>query len=539
MRLLKDFSVRIKVLLIVLVAVVGFASILIFNYSVNITNQEELKNTKNINYPVLESIDANLVRFEKIKETFNAAASSADEDMVEEAEQIAKLTNKAFDNIANIDKSTVIKVSHLKRQLDDYYQIARRLTLSMINDELQPSQVQDLISEMRTKLVEFEDELNNFRELNHLRFINSLETVDSNSQRVFRIALFISLLSLLGVSVVGYFIANMISHNISVIVNSLEEMSHGEGDLSKRLDVPSKDELGLLATTFNKFVTQLQSVIQQIADSTDQVSASAVEMGSIALESSDNTAKQLTETEQVATAINQMSVTVQDVSASANGAASTAQSATRNAIEGCELVTNNVTSIKALAADVRQASDVIQKLEKDTENIGLVLEVIRGISDQTNLLALNAAIEAARAGEQGRGFAVVADEVRTLAIKTQESTQEINSMIDSLQSGARNAVEVMSQGSLQAQASVQQAIEAGESLDAIKKSVSSINDMNTHIAAAAEEQSLVAEEINQSIVNITQLGEHSAMGAEQTSTACDDLSRLAVDLKTVVSQFKI
>tara|TARA_R110001583_G_scaffold151497_1_gene303430 strand:- start:323 stop:1912 length:1590 start_codon:yes stop_codon:yes gene_type:complete len=528
-----------KILLIALVAVIGFVAILLFNYSVNTTNQIELKNNKNIYYPVLETIDANLVRFEKIKETFNAAASSADEDMLEDADLIAELTQKAFDNIINIDKRSENKVRNLKQQLGDYFQVARRLTLSMINNELQSSQIQDLVSEMRTKLVQFEKELKNFRKLNHSRFINSLEIVDSNSQRVFKIALFISLLSLIGVSMVGYFIANMIGHNISAIVNSLEAMARGEGDLSKRLDVSSKDELGLLASTFNLFVTKLQSVIQQIANSTEQVSASAVEMGAIALESSNYIAKQFKETEQVATAINQMSVTVQDVSASANSAASTAQSATKISIEGCELVTKNVTSIKALAADVGQASGVIQKLEKDTENIGLVLEVIRGISDQTNLLALNAAIEAARAGEQGRGFAVVADEVRTLAIKTQESTQEINSMIEILQSGARNAVEVMNQGRTQAQASVQQAIEAGESLDAINKSVSAINDMNNHIAASAEEQRVVAEEINRSIVNITQLGEHSAIGAEQTSAASDDLSKLAVDLKTVVSQFKI
>jgi len=539
MRVLNNFSIRMKILLIALVAVIGFIAILLFNYSVNITNQVELKNNRNIYYPVLESVDANLVRFEKIKETFNAAASSADEDMLEDAELIVELAQKAFDNITNIDEQSASQVLTLKLQLGDYFQVARQLTSGMINDELASSQIQGLVKDMRSKLAQFEKELKDFRKLNHSRFINSLKIVDSNSQRVFKIALFISLLSLLGVSVVGYFIANMIGHNISAIVRSLDAMARGEGDLSKRLDVSSKDELGLLASTFNLFVTKLQSVIQNIANSTEQVSASSVEMGAIALESSNYIVKQFEETEQVATAINQMSVTVQDVSTSANSAANTAQGATKNAIEGCELVARNVSSIKALAGDVSQASNVIQKLEKDTENIGLVLEVIRGISDQTNLLALNAAIEAARAGEQGRGFAVVADEVRTLAIKTQESTQEINSMIDILQSGARNAVEVMNQGRTQAQASVQQAIEAGESLDAINKSVSAINDMNNHIAASAEEQRVVAGEINRSIVNITQLGEHSARGAEQTSTASDDLSRLAVDLKTVVSQFKV
>jgi len=191
-----------------------------------------------------------------------------------------------------------------------------------------------------------------------------------------------------------------------------------------------------------------------------------------------------------------------------------------------------------LASEVENAADVIDKLRQDSENIGTVLDVIKGIAEQTNLLALNAAIEAARAGEQGRGFAVVADEVRTLASRTQESTQEIQEMIERLQSRSSDAVNVMEQGRSRAEKTVDQAAMAGDSLDAITNSVASINEMNTLIAAASEEQSSVSEEINRNVVNINSLADDSVQGAQQTTSESEALAALAQRLQDLVSQFK-
>jgi methyl-accepting chemotaxis protein len=198
-----------------------------------------------------------------------------------------------------------------------------------------------------------------------------------------------------------------------------------------------------------------------------------------------------------------------------------------------------INAIGDLAKEVEKAAGVIQQLEGESKNIGSVLDVIKSIAEQTNLLALNAAIEAARAGEQGRGFAVVADEVRTLAGRTQESTSEIEEMITRLQSGANNAVKVMEEGKDMTQVGVEQAASAGEALQTINEAVTKISDMNTQIASAAEEQSAVTEEINRSIVNINQVAEQSATGAGHVASASDDLARLAEQLKGLVENFKV
>jgi methyl-accepting chemotaxis protein len=209
------------------------------------------------------------------------------------------------------------------------------------------------------------------------------------------------------------------------------------------------------------------------------------------------------------------------------------------AVQGRGVVESTMKSIEGLSAEINSAASVIGELEKESENIGSVLDVIKGIAEQTNLLALNAAIEAARAGEQGRGFAVVADEVRNLASKTQQSTQEIETMIDRLQSGTGSAVQVMMDSQSRAEDSVNQAANAGISLEAITNAVSQIKDMNTHIAVAAEEQSSVAEEINRNIVNINDISIRTADGAGQTSVASAELARLAANLQSLVGQFKV
>jgi methyl-accepting chemotaxis protein len=237
--------------------------------------------------------------------------------------------------------------------------------------------------------------------------------------------------------------------------------------------------------------------------------------------------------------MNEMSATVQEVARNAVEAAEAAKEADNTFHQGKQVIDRVIEAIGELANEVEKAANVIQQLEAESMNIGSVLDVIKSIAEQTNLLALNAAIEAARAGEQGRGFAVVADEVRTLAGRTQQSTQEIEEMISKLQSGANNAVKVMETGKDMTKVGVDQAAAAGEALLTINTAVERITGMNTQIASAAEEQSSVAEEINRSIVSINEVAEQSAAGAQQTAQASNDLARLADQLKALVGRFKV
>jgi methyl-accepting chemotaxis protein len=294
-----------------------------------------------------------------------------------------------------------------------------------------------------------------------------------------------------------------------------------------------------MGSSLKSLVESLGTQVAQIHAHAGHLSGAAEELSIVTGQTNDGVQEQQKDTDQVATAINEMSATVQEVAKNAESAAEAARHADDETRNGQQVVSQTMSEIDTLAREIERATAVIHKLESDSENIGSVMDVIRGIAEQTNLLALNAAIEAARAGEQGRGFAVVADEVRVLASRTQESTQEIQEMIERLQSGASEAVNAMNESQAKAQGTVEQAAKAGTSLETIAKSVSNINEMNTQIASASEEQSAVAEQINSSIVNISKIAVKTSEGAQSTAKASESLKELATNLQQVVSAFKL
>ncbi len=342
---------------------------------------------------------------------------------------------------------------------------------------------------------------------------------------------------------VGFVIALLIGRGISrpmrQAVDAMNDIALGEGDLTKRLSAHGRNEIADLSAAFNQFAAKVQEMVLQITCSVEQLGSSAEELSSITAETSKGVVQQQSETDQVATAMNEMTATVQEVANHASSAADSARQADEEARDGKAVMQETLRAMDGLASEVERASGVIHHLEKESEEIGSVLDVIRGIAEQTNLLALNAAIEAARAGDQGRGFAVVADEVRTLAQRTQTATQDIQVMIERLQIGAKEAVDVMESGQSRAQAGVEQATKAGASLETITASVATISDMNMHIATAAEEQSAVADEINGNISRISESADITALGAQQTAGASEALSKLATELQALVGHFKV
>jgi methyl-accepting chemotaxis protein len=354
---------------------------------------------------------------------------------------------------------------------------------------------------------------------------------------------FVTFLICSGVAFFSLALSWLIQRNIVAPINkvvfALRDMAEGEGDLTRRLRVNSNDELGQLVTWFNTFVEKIHGVVVQFRETADNLSTAATDLNRQSTTTNQSIISQQQEIEQLLKAMEEMSTTVQDVADSVVNSTKDAEQADTESKLGRDVVGETMHAIEALATDIEAASQVITKLQQDSDSIGTVLDVIRGIAEQTNLLALNAAIEAARAGEQGRGFAVVADEVRTLASRTQESTQEIHGMIERLQAGSQEAVLVMDKGRSQAHASVETADKARASLEAITNSVSTIKDVSLQIAAASTEQRSMTKDINGNIVNISTAVRKTSEGSREMTTRAEELDQLSNDMLKLVAQFKV
>lgn len=535
---LRNSSIRTKILLIAIVGIAGFMGTLAYNYTVTGQNKARLEGVRDVYFPMLERADANLVRLDKIKEGLNAAASAAELDMVGETDALAQAMHAAFKEIAALDPAARPDVERLGDLFKVYYDAAAALTRGMIGQTLSPEQMQSAGAHMGSALQVFTEALSAFRQSTYGRFTGAIDEANAASASALEVGLAIGIVLAIVLAITAFTIAALVTNELNSVVRSLHTLASGAGDLTTRLKVRSRDEIGALVDNFNAFIEKLQHIIGQVAGSTAQLAAAAEQMSTISDQSSQRVRQQQRETEQVATAINEMNATVHEVARNAAHAKDAACTASEAAADGGRVVMQTIESINVLAKEVEGVAQAIHTLDGESQNIGSVLDVIRGIAEQTNLLALNAAIEAARAGEQGRGFAVVADEVRTLASRTQQSTREIQAMIERLQSGAQGAVVAMQEGRQRARDSVEQARKANGSLDAITSSIATITDMNTMIASAVEEQSVVAEQINQHVSNISRMADETADGTQHTAIASDSLAKLATGLQMIVGNFR-
>ncbi len=349
----------------------------------------------------------------------------------------------------------------------------------------------------------------------------------------------VSLAIAVGMGLLGVLLAGSVSRPLNELARLFRELGSGDGDLTHRLKVDGRDELAQVATGFNNFVAKIHGSIEQVASNSRQLAATANEVAAKAQLTQHNCTAQRDRTVQVATAIHEMGATVSEIAGNASLAADVAKQANEQADAGAQVVAQARHGIVGLSGEIEQVAGVIESLASQTDSIGSILDTIRSISEQTNLLALNAAIEAARAGEQGRGFAVVADEVRNLASRSAASTAEIQSMINSLQEQSARAVSAMAQGRNQSLRVVTQADEANGALDQITGHITQISDMNIQVATATEEQSSVVGEINRNVEDINQLTMETADIAHQLTESSRSLQQLSGELDKLVGNFRL
>jgi methyl-accepting chemotaxis protein len=422
------------------------------------------------------------------------------------------------------------------QKLNAYHQLEDKMkALSKAN---QIDQLRDLIN---NELLANSDEMNVV--LTKLVEINERQTSDTNKQAAEQYSLAFKLV--IGLLVIAtaltilfaWLLTTSITQPLAQALSAAEEIA--EGNLTRPIKVEGTDEAGRLLAAMQKMQDKLRDTLQRISGSATQLASAAEELNTVTDESARGLQQQNHEIEMAATAVNQMTTAVEEVARNATSTSDASKDATASAGEGRELVMETVGAIERMSGDVQSTAELIGNLADESRDIGKVLDVIRGLADQTNLLALNAAIEAARAGEAGRGFAVVADEVRALAHRTQQSTSEIERMVGSIQGGTEKAVNSMRNSTERAESTLSIAKGAGLSLETINLAIEQINERNLVIASAAEEQAQVAREVDRNLVNIRDLSVQSATGASQTSAASNELSRLALDLNNMVSRFSL
>jgi methyl-accepting chemotaxis protein len=539
MGFLSDISIKVKIISLAGAAIIGFVISLAVNTSINSENSERIQKVRDVYFPVVQKSDANLVKLSQIKELLNTAVSTGEEEFIQNADILKK---EILDNIETIIVLWLEQSQNnqkLRSEFNNYYSIAHEVSAGMLSGTLDMSKMSNKIDQMNSSLKTVTASMERLS-INALAEFNlTVEASNADTQKALTLGMLVTGITITVLLLLGWSTASSIGTALGSLLVSLKDIASGDGDLTKRIQKTSSDELGDVVDWFNQFVDKLHHSISDVVKSIGPLTSLSSDLGNLTSETLEISANQNRATEEVSLVVDEMVSSVQAVSSNANSASEAAKQADKAAKDGREIVDKTVGSINGLAKEVERAGEVIRKLEADTENVGTILDVIKGIAEQTNLLALNAAIEAARAGEQGRGFAVVADEVRTLASRTQDSTQEIQKVIEELQTAARSAVEVMGQSKQRAQTSVEQAAQTGESLAAITERVEAISEMNMQIASSAEQQERAAYSIKENVVGIKDMSQTTMKSIEKVEMASGSLVEVSNDLQRVTGEFKV
>jgi len=538
MSLLNTLTIKSKILLLSGIAGLGLIVTLISNSVTNTANSDRLSLIQAQLFPAVQEGRSNLVRLSRIEELLSSAVVVSDEDFIASADRIHAEVKDGFSHLINIWPEQSGRLKTDMAAFETYFATAASVSRNMIAGNFDAG-LADSVEKMNAQLATSRASMQAFHDFALETFNETVAASDAATNQALTLGLVIVLATLAVLVLVSWSISNSIAYALRSLLRSMRDIASGNGDLTLRIQKKTQDEIGEVVDSFNEFVEKLHVNIGELVRSSTPLGRISDELSGLTRESSDMSSRQAEAAQRVSGVVEELVISVRSVSENAGSAATAAGEADSAAKQGRRIVDDTVESINLLANEVEHASDVIRKLEQDTENVGSILDVIRGIAEQTNLLALNAAIEAARAGEQGRGFAVVADEVRTLASRTQDSTQEIQRVIEQLQTAAGQAVTAMSSSKDRAQSSVDHAARTGESLREITRKVESITEMNGQIAQATDRQESSANSIRDDVGSMHQHSETALHSIRKVADAAGSLSEVSSVLKKVTGQFRV
>ncbi|MCY7295924.1 methyl-accepting chemotaxis protein [Alteromonas sp. a30] len=535
---LSGLSIKTKILLIPTIGTISFVIYLVLATLTASGNVALLDNAGKEQFPVLQIAIKLSSDIEKVESLFNSAVTTGDEEQIEVARKLHDVIKVQFEKMEQISPKTKAQISNVEKIFDSYFSKGENLAKGMVHQTIDFAKLPQLGEELNSLLGKLKSSVKDYESARTNEFESSIEKANTDSARLVQIGIVMGVITITLLFVTAIPIVRGIHSSLMDVIKSLNDISEGDGDLTVRLTTKNADEIGKLVEGFNAFMQKLQTTIREVIQIAMPLSDTATRVKSSADETSHITSEQQKSASLTLQSVNEMNNAVRDIASSASQTAESVNSASLLTKEGAEVVEETISSINELASKINESANVVFQLEQDVAQVSDVLNVIRSIAEQTNLLALNAAIEAARAGEQGRGFAVVADEVRTLASRTQSSTEEIQTTIEKLQSASRIAVSTMNEGTNMVDGSVEKASSAGQSLTSLEQTIENISSMTMTIAAATEEQTVVVKDIVGSVEEIGTTSEATHRTAGDLAEVSNDLAVMAEKLQKLTSGFK-
>ncbi|MBB1321697.1 MULTISPECIES: methyl-accepting chemotaxis protein [unclassified Shewanella] len=534
-----NLKIKHRIALLTFVAIVSFVISIIINNQTGKNNEQRLNGLQNQLYPALNLATINQGLILQLDQTIQSAITTGEEDALDVANNMVLQISTNLRQLIDLLPAEAAAAQKMNRDMNIYYDNASSLAAEFIKDDVDFSKIQLQAAENAKRYQTLVKQFAEKKSLLAEQFQQSIQTTITSSKNAENSVLLIGVIATALMIIMGLLVNRSIINTIDNVTQSLRNISQGEGDLRARIHYAGKDEIAQLVYWFNQFVSKLQSSIADTKNTTENLSEVAATLLSGSQYSELNVKQQNEAIEQISQAMKEMFVSVTHIAEYASSAALEAEDANTEAKQGLVIVNDAVSTINTLADEVQQTAVVVNQLDAFTHNVNDILDTIRSIADQTNLLALNAAIEAARAGEHGRGFAVVADEVRTLASRTQTSTQEIQQVLQELRSTSKQAVDAMDRGIHTAAKGVQSTSLAGEALQRITGKVSAISEVNDQIATATEEQHTTSVLIQQYITEME-------TGSQKVRVTTADMGGISVDiqniserLQSITNQFKV